>query len=140
MLWLPRSWWKRLFARFEIQFTAFSVLFLKHWRLFYVNWRYICQNTGENIYLLALITGFRHFPFYFKNICVYFASIVGNVAKILAKMFICWLWNGFTVFSVLFLDHWRIFCVDWRYFCQDMGQNFYSPALKLGLRHLLFYF
>ena len=63
-------------------------------------------------------------------------SIRGTVAKIRAKSFIrrhfqipC------TSLSVLFSEHWRLFCVDWRYDCQDMSKIFYFPALKFGLRH-----
>ena len=47
---------------------------------------------------------------------------------------------GLTAFEFLFLEHWMLFCVDWMYGCQDTGENIYLPALKLGLRHLQFYF
>ena len=40
-----------------------------------------------------------------------------------------------TTYASLFLEHWRLFCVDWRYVCQDIGENIYYPAFKLGLLH-----
>ena len=54
----------------------------------------------------------------------------------------------FMALAVLFLEHWRYFCVDWRCGCQDKGKNVYLPALKLGfmvvatqfLEHWRFFF
>ena len=51
---LPRYKRKRLFAGFEIGFTVIAVLFFEHWRFICIDWRYFCQDTGENIYLQAL--------------------------------------------------------------------------------------
>ena len=39
---------KRSFACFESGFSSFAVLFLALCRLFCVDWRYSCQDTGEN--------------------------------------------------------------------------------------------
>ena len=47
---------------------------------------------------------------------------------------------GFTALLVLFLEYWRLFCVDWRYSYQDTGKNFHSPDLKLGLQDYPLYF
>ena len=55
----------------------------------------------------------------------YFASVGGMVAKIRAKIFICLFSIGFIAFTVLFLEHWRLFYVNWRYGCQDTGENIY---------------
>ena len=46
----------------------------------------------------------------------------------------------FTAFSVLILEHLRLFCVNWKYGCQDTVEKVYLPALKLGLQHSTFYF
>ena len=46
----------------------------------------------------------------------------------------------FTVFAVLFLQHWGKFYVDWRYGWKDTGENDFSPAFKFSLQHLPFYF
>ena len=48
--------------------------------------------------------------------------------------------NGFTVFLILILEQWNLFCVDWRYFCQATGENVYLPALNLCLLHSPLYF
>ena len=61
---LTRYGQKRLFAGFEIGFTAFAVLFLEHWRLFYVDSMYGCQVTSENVYSQDLKLGLRHSKFY----------------------------------------------------------------------------
>ena len=37
---MPRYWLKSLFNGFEIEFMDFVVLFLEHWMLFFVKWRY----------------------------------------------------------------------------------------------------
>ena len=81
---------KRLLSGYEIGFKVFSVLFLEHWRLFSVDWRYFGQDTGKNVYSQALKLGLRYLLFYFYKIGRCFASIGGTVAKIWAKMFICW--------------------------------------------------
>ena len=47
---------------------------------------------------------------------------------------------GFTVFAILFLEHWKLYCIDWSHGCQDTGGIIYLPALKLSLRPLQFYF
>ena len=51
---MPRYARKFIFAGFQLGFTAFAVLFLKLSRLFCVNLKYRCQDTSENVYLLAL--------------------------------------------------------------------------------------
>ena len=62
---LPRNGRKRLFAGFKIGFTSFAVLLLEHWRLHFVDWWYICQDTGKNVYLLSMKLDLRHLPLYF---------------------------------------------------------------------------
>ena len=62
---LPTYGHKRMFTAFETGFTAFAVLFLALWRLFCVNRRYRCQDTGENGYSPDLKPVLRHWPFYF---------------------------------------------------------------------------
>ena len=47
---------------------------------------------------------------------------------------------GFTSFTVLFLEHWRLFCIDWSYGLPSTGENPHSPNLKMCLGHLTFYF
>ena len=47
---------------------------------------------------------------------------------------------GCKALSVLFLEHWMLFCVDLRYDCQHAYKIFYLPALKSGLLHYPFYF
>ena len=47
---MPRYWRKHLFAGIAIMFMTFTVLFLEHWRLFCVDLRYGCLDTGENNY------------------------------------------------------------------------------------------
>ena len=74
---LPRIGQKRLFACVEIGFTAFAVIFLEHWRLFCVDWKYGCQDTGEKVYSPAMKLGLLHLPFYFETIGSYFASYGG---------------------------------------------------------------
>ena len=61
---LPRFVQKCLFAGFEMVFRAFGVLFLEHWMLFTVDWRYGCQDKGENINLPVLKLGLRFLQFY----------------------------------------------------------------------------
>ena len=61
----PLYWRKWLFLGLYIRFTTFTVLFLEHWRLFCVEWRYGCQDTGEKVYMLAFKTGLQYLPFYF---------------------------------------------------------------------------
>ena len=77
---LPRYGQKHLFAGFEIGFMTFAVLFLEHCRLFCVHWRYLCQDTCENIDLPILQLGLRHLQFYILNIAGYFTSIGGTLA------------------------------------------------------------
>ena len=90
---LPRYRWKHLLDAFEIRFTVFVVLFSEYWSLFWVDWRYGCQNTCENAYLTALRLGFCHSLFYFWNIAGYFAYIGCSFAKIRVNTFIRRLWN-----------------------------------------------
>ena len=51
---------KSLITCLEIRFMALKVLFLKHWRLFCVDKRYGCQDTGEKLFA-GLEIGFRAF-------------------------------------------------------------------------------
>ena len=85
---MPKYGRIRLFAGFETDITAFAVQFLEVWSLFWVDWRYRCKHTGENVYSPGSKPVLRHSQFYFQNIGGYFESIVGTVAIILAKMFI----------------------------------------------------
>ena len=48
---------KHILIGFEFGFTAFAVLFLEHWRLFWVDWSYGCQDTRETIYFPVLKSG-----------------------------------------------------------------------------------
>ena len=64
----PRYGRKRSFARIETGFMTFVVLFLELWMLLRVNWRYRCQDTGENI----------HSPFsklVLSHCCVIFSTL-----------------------------------------------------------------
>ena len=47
---------------------------------------------------------------------------------------------GFIAFVVLFLEHWRLLCVDWRNGSQYTAENGYCPACILGLQHSPLYF
>ena len=51
---LAKCGWNRLFSGFKHGLEAFAVLFLEHWRLFCVNWKYGCEDTGENVCLMVL--------------------------------------------------------------------------------------
>ena len=64
-VWLPKYGWKRSCACFETGFTAFAVVFLPLWMLFWVNRRYSCQDKDENINFPALTLILRHSQFYF---------------------------------------------------------------------------
>ena len=86
---------KRSCSGFETSFTAFDVLFLALWRLYWVDWRYCCQDTGKNVYAPALNPVLRISLFYFEHFLGYFESIECTVAKIWAKVFIRLLWNPF---------------------------------------------
>ena len=46
----------------------------------------------------------------------------------------------FTIFAVLFIEHWRLLYIDWRKGCQETRENVYSPALKLSLQLSKLYF
>ena len=137
---MPRFGQKNLFAGFKIGFTAVDVLFLEHWKLFCIDWRYGCKDTGDNVYSPTLKLSVLYLPFTFKNIGGYFASIGFTVAKIRVKKFFAGYELVITIISVLSLERWRLICVNYRYVCQDTGENFYSPALKWCLRHSPFYF
>ena len=50
---LPRYGRKRFFAGIETNFMAFAVLFWAPWWLFWVNWTYSCEDTGERVSSLA---------------------------------------------------------------------------------------
>ena len=54
MLIMPRYGQKRSFDNLEAGFTAFAVLFLALWRLFWVDQRYSCQDKNKNLHSLAL--------------------------------------------------------------------------------------
>ena len=137
---LPRYGRKRLFAIFEIVFTAFAVQFFQHWMLFWVDLKYGCLDTGKNFYSPLLKLGLQHLPLYFQKMEDYFASIGGTYAKIWVKPFICRLLNRvYGICSFNFITLWLL-CVNWRYICRDSGDNVYQPALKIGLRHSPFYF
>ena len=131
---------KLLFASFEIRFTALAVLFLEHSRLFCINWRYGCQDTIENVCLPALILVLRHLLFYFRTLEVILRRLEVQLPRKGRKRLFAGFEIGFMAFAVLFLEHWRLFCVDRRYGCLDTGEKIFSPFLKLGFRHSPFYF
>ena len=72
---LPRYGLNRSFAGFKTSFTPFAPLFLALWRLFWVDWRYCCQDAGENIHSPALK------PFYGIS-----SSIFSNMEVILCRL------------------------------------------------------
>ena len=39
---------------------------------------------------------------------------------------------GFMAIVVLFLEHWRLFCINWRFCCIDTGENINSMPLKFS--------
>ena len=92
-----RCWLICPFTGFETGFTVFAVLFLEVSRLFWVDFRYRCQDTGENVHSLAYKTVFPAFAVYFLKIGGYFVSIGGTVSKIRSKIFIWRLWSRFYV-------------------------------------------
>ena len=51
---LPRYGWKRSFSGSKTGVTAYTVLFLALWRLFWVDKKYHCQDTGKNVLSKAL--------------------------------------------------------------------------------------
>ena len=53
-VWLPIYKQNLLFVLFEIVCMALFVLFLEHWILFCVDWRYGCQDTGKIFTTLLL--------------------------------------------------------------------------------------
>ena len=86
---------KRSFCGFETSFTALVVLFLTLWRLFWVDQRYRCPDTGENVHLPAFKPVLLHSLFYFLYFWGYFKAIKSTFAKIQSKTFICGLLNRF---------------------------------------------
>ena len=54
---------KSFIRQFEIAFMALSVLFIEHLRLFYIDWRYSCQDTGKIFNSPGLKSGLRHYLF-----------------------------------------------------------------------------
>ena len=136
---MPKYKQKLLFASFKIWIIALSLLFLQHWRLFFIDWRYSFSDTGKTLYLPPLKLGLRHNPYYFYNIGGYFASIGEMFAKIRAKSFIHRLWNLFYVIVCsIFRTLEIISLVDWKYGFQDLGKIFFLSVLKLGLLHYSF--
>ena len=90
---LPKYWQNLLFACFKIKFTKLSILFFKLLRLFCVNSRYSCQDTGKTLYSPPLKFDLRYYPIYFLNIVNYFLLIGPTFGKIWAKYSIHRLWN-----------------------------------------------
>ena len=58
---LPKYETKGLFSGFGTGFTVFGVLILALWRLFLVDRRYCCQDTGETVHSAVIETGFIAF-------------------------------------------------------------------------------
>ena len=56
---LPRYGQKRLFTAFEIVLIAFAFVFLEHWKLFCVDWRYGCQDMGKNVSRAGAMNPFK---------------------------------------------------------------------------------
>ena len=108
---------KRLFSGFSTGLMAFTVLILALWRLFLVDWKYSRQDISQNVHFPALKLVLRHYLCYFQHFRVYILSIRGTVAKLRAKAFISLLWNGFTAFTLLFIEFWRFYLFDQRYHC-----------------------
>ena len=77
---LPRYWWKSSISGFETGFTALAVLILELWRLLLVDWRYRCQDSGENV----------HSP-----------SFENSITAFAVLFFTLWM---------LFLVDWRYYC------------------------------
>ena len=144
-------------AGIDIGFTALFVLFLEHWRLFYFN-KVRLAKYGKSIYSTALKLSFRHLASIGGNVAKIWAKtfirrIWNWVYGILRSIFLTlqvylhrlkvllprYGWNclfysfeiGLTAFAVVFLEHWRLFCVDLRYGCQDTTKTVYFSALKL---------
>ena len=110
-VWLLRFGRKRLFACFEIVFSTFTVLFLAHRRLFWVYWRYVCPDTGENVYSLALKSGLRHWPFYFKPLDVIVRLLHVHLQDTGENVFSLAFKIVFTAIDIVFLEHWCFFSV-----------------------------
>ena len=96
---------KLIFVSFEIKFMVISVLFIEHWRLFFLNLTYDCKYTFKLFYLQVFKLGLRQYPFSFQNIGGYFSSIGGTVANIVLISFSVFFKIRFTAFSVLFLEN-----------------------------------
>ena len=56
---LPKYEQKRLFAWFEIVFTALAFQILEHRRLIYADLKYYSKDTGEKVYSPALKSRLR---------------------------------------------------------------------------------
>ena len=112
----------------------------RQWRLIYVYQKYSCQDTCKNVYSPAFKLGISRLLFKFLNIGNFLCRLEVSLPRYRRISLYFGFKIRFTVFSILYLDHWRLFCVDLRYSCKDSGNNVYSPALKLNLRHLPFYF
>ena len=137
---LQRYWRKHSFAGFQTGFTSFAVLFLAPWRLFWVDRAYICQDTGDNVHWTASKLVLQLSLLYFWNFGGYLMLIKVPLSSYGQKRSFAGFDIGFTSFTVLFLEHWRLFWVDLSYRYQDNDKNFHSPASKPVLRHSLFYF
>ena len=135
---MPRYGQNRLFSGFNNGFRAFAVLFLEHWTVFCVDWRYGCQDTGECIYSPALKLSLQRWQF--RTLEVILCRLEVPLPRYGRNRLLSSFKIGFTAFAVLFLEHRRLFFIDWRYFCQDTGETVYYPALKLGLPHSPFFF
>ena len=132
---MPRYERKCWFANFGTSFTAFAVLFLELWRLFLLDWRYCCQNTGENVHSLFLKPVLRHLLLNFYQFGGYFCRSKVPLLRYMLKSLFASFEPGFNAFAILFLALWRLFLGDWRYRCQDTGKKVHSPSLKLVLQH-----
>ena len=117
---LPRYCWKCSFASFFTGFTAFSVLFLALWRLFWVDRSYHCKDRCENVHSLKL-SGFTVFTVLFLAIW---------------RLFCVDLRYGCQDTGAV----WWMFRVNWRYHCHNPGESVLFPTLKhvFGLSSFIF--
>ena len=98
---LPRYERKCSFAIFEIGFTAFAVLFLIRWRLFWVDPRYYCQYLREIIHSPAMKSVLWHSLFYFSTLKVIFSRLKVPLPRYKQKRSFASFETGFTAFVFL---------------------------------------
>ena len=127
---LPRLDRKRSFSRFETYLTAFSALYLVLWKLFWVDWRYSCQDTGKT---------FMHWlwNWFYGILCSIFSTleIILSWSEVLLQRYrrkrsFIGFETCFTAFVVLFLAFWRLFWVDRRYRYKDKAKRFIFRLLN----------